>query len=71
MADTEEVRMGQTSPMLSQPSPSLPFVVQGLETDMTATYTAVITNRFILHVPTHSSLYLHWLLASTTTFGKQ
>lgn len=70
MADTE-VRMRQTSPMLSQPSPSLPFLVKGLEIDMTSIYTAVITSRFILHVPIHSSLYLYWLLASTTTFGKQ
>ena len=71
MADTEEVRMGQTSPMLSQPSPSLPLVVQGLEPGMTSIYTAVITNRFILCVPVHSSLYPYWLLASTTSSGKQ
>lgn len=57
MAGTEEVRMGQTCPMLSQPSPSLPFVVQGTEPGMTSIHTAVVTNKFILRVPIHPSLY--------------
>lgn len=56
IADTEEVRMGQTSPKVLQPSsnPALWFRVWSQ---------VLFTNRFILHMSTHFSLYLYWFLA--------
>lgn len=56
MADAEEVRMGQTSPKLSQSSPNHPLWFKVWSQ-------VLFTNRFILHMSNHFSLYLYWFIA--------